>query len=104
MGHGDKPVFHTSAFGDCGFFGVDDGRYFKSPYRGSLKPREFSYDDLDYQPGHGGGCTIHIDFANKSQSVTQRLGLHGPELPPDFIRNKRQRIDLSLGSRAISGS
>ena len=86
------------------FFGLSDGRYFKSPYRGSPKPREFSYDDPDYQPGHGGGYTIHIDFANRSQSATQRLGLHGPELPPDFIRNKRQRIDLSLGSRAISGS
>lgn len=87
-GHG--PVFHAGEFRDCGFSGVDDGRYFPDKVE---RPREYTYDDPDYKPGHGASPTIIVDFGAMAVSHGFNLGLHGPEVPPDFVRKPNQRTD-----------
>lgn len=84
------PVFSTGEFRDCGFSGVDDGRYFPDKVE---RPREYTYDDPDYKPGHGACPTIVVDFGAMAISHGFDLGLHGPEVPPDFVRKPNQRTD-----------
>lgn len=92
------PVFHTGEFRDCGFSGVDDGRYFQDEI---VRPRKYTYDDPDYKPGHGAGDEITFDFETMTKTVAPTNGLYGPELPKEFVRNPEQRTDL-LGKWVVN--
>ena len=57
---------------------------------------EPSYDDPDYAPGHGSGYIVEVDLAADKWMTTDNLGLHGPELAPDFKRKDGQRQDFDV--------
>lgn len=84
------PVFSAGEFRDCGFSGVDDGRYFSGDTQQS---REYTYDDPDYMPGHGLGPATVVDFGARAITHAFEVGLEGPEVAPDFVRNPNQRTD-----------
>lgn len=91
---GDRPR-------NCGFFGVDDGGSFDR-LGSTVSSRDYTYDDPDYAPGHGEGYTITVSRVSGDHVVKQYDGLQGPELPPDFERNQKQRIDLAQRAQELA--